>query len=172
VFIALIAFGAIGLLIAILGIVAVLGIYGTRKYIASAKQAEARSSLGMMAKAAVAAYEREELPSNGPAAVVSRRLCPSALSPVPEKIDAVAARKYQSTPSEWRTDPGFSCLRFELSSPQYYQYNYTSVPDAFSATALGDLDGDGAVARFELRGSTNGGTLAITPQIVETNPDE
>ena len=59
------------------GIFGVLGIYGTRKYIANAKTAEARNTLGQIGKDAQSAYE-----SSGTDAA-SRHLCPSASSPIP-----------------------------------------------------------------------------------------
>jgi type IV pilus assembly protein PilA len=48
------------IVVAIVGILAVLAIYGVKKYIANAKTAEARNSLGQMAKDAAAAVEREK----------------------------------------------------------------------------------------------------------------
>src|SRR4051812_44517015 len=43
--------------VAVVGLLVVLSVFGTRKYIANAKRAEAMNSLGIMAKDAVAAYE-------------------------------------------------------------------------------------------------------------------
>ena len=47
------------IVVAIVGILAVLAIYGVRKYLANAKTAEARNSIGQMAKDAAAAFEKE-----------------------------------------------------------------------------------------------------------------
>lgn len=148
-------------MIALVGILAVLGIYGTRKYIANAKTAEARNALAEMAKDAAAAYESEDA-----------RLCPSARSPVPASIQDVSAKKYQSSLSDWQNDPGFSCLQFEMSTPQYYQYDYKNVGNGFSAIAKGDLNGDGVTSTFEITGRLESGRLIVAPAIVETNPDE
>jgi type IV pilus assembly protein PilA len=152
------------------GILAVLGISGTRRYIANAKQAEAKNSLGQMTKDAVAAYERETVgtPVNS--------LCKSASSPVPASVASVSGKKYQSSPTEWSRDPadaGFTCLKFEMSMPQYYLYDYKASATSFRALASGDLDGDGKASHFEIRGEVQpGGTLAVAPSILETDPDE
>ncbi len=149
-------------LVAVIGIVAALGIYGTRKYIANAKTAEARSTLGQIAKDAAAAYTRDG------------KLCPSASSPVPATVPR--GRKYQSSPADWQADQaahaGFACLHFSMSYPQYYQYDYQSTPSGFSVIAHGDLNGDGVESRFEIRGQVSGGTISVAPNIMETNPEE
>src|SRR5258707_9256293 len=49
------------IVVAIVGVLAALAIYGVRKYIANAKTAEARNSLGQMSKDASAAYSRENM---------------------------------------------------------------------------------------------------------------
>jgi type IV pilus assembly protein PilA len=153
---------AVPALVAVVGILAVLAIYGTRKYIANAKTAEARSTIGQLSKDAVAAYERDG------------KLCPSASSPIPATVPHAA--KYQSTPSEWDVDKaknaGFACLRFSMDQPQYYQYDYKSTPSGFTVTAHGDLDGDGTESSFELEARLTGGTLVVAPTILERDPQE
>ena len=160
-------------IVPIVGILAVLSIYGTRKYIANAKTAEARNSLGQIAKDAAVAYEREELSSDG---TVVHRICPSASSPVPADRATISARKYQSSTSDWEVDKaksaGFACLRFEMSAPQYYQYEYIATATGFIARAHGDLNGDGVFSTFEIRGEVQDGQLRIAPTILETNPEE
>ena len=158
--------GVIALLVVSIGVVAVLAVSGTRKYIANAKTAEARNALGMMARSTVSAWEGSELP------VASRTLCPSVRAPIPTTLAAVAGKKYQSTPTEWQADPGFSCLAFEMTMPQYYQYDYASAGNEFTAKANGDLDADGVPAKFELPGKVVDGAVVLSPSISETNPDE
>lgn len=158
--VAVIAVGVV--LVAVIGVFAALGIYGVRKYIANAKQAEARNTLAQLAKDASAVYER------------TGRLCPSASSPVPATIPH--ANKYLSTPGDWAVDKaaraGFACLHFSLADPQYYQYDYKSTPSGFTVIARGDLDGDGVLSRFELQGHVIGGKLSVAPNITTTNPEE
>src|SRR5688500_2815541 len=47
------------IVVAIVGILAALAIYGVRKYMANAKTAEARNSIGQMGKDAITAYFKE-----------------------------------------------------------------------------------------------------------------
>lgn len=164
-----------GVLVAVSGILAVLGIYGTRKYIVNAKTAEARHAVGMIAKGAAMAYESESMApavlTEGAATSIVRKLCPSA-QPVPASLDAVAAKKYQSSVGDWEGDEGWRCLRFEMPMPQYYQYRYTSTATTFRAVAHGDLNGDGVASTFEVQGKIEGGRLVTAPKIEETNPEE
>ena len=47
------------IVVAIVGILAALAIYGVRRYMSNAKSAEARNSLGQMGKDAITAYAKE-----------------------------------------------------------------------------------------------------------------
>lgn len=157
------------LIVPVIGVLATLSIYGTRKYIATAKTAEARNTLGMIAKDAVVAYERE-------VADGKRRVCPSASAPVPADRTMVSGKKYMSSTAEWQADSaadaGFACLRFEMSMPQYFQYQYEATPTGFVARARGDLNGDGVFSTFEINGRIVGDRLVVSPAILETNPFE
>lgn len=171
----------IGIVLAVLivpiGILAVLGIYGTRKYIANAKTAEAKNSLGQMAMDAVTSYEGEgEGEVLGADGTVKRRICPSASQRIPADRLMVRGRKYQSTAAEWQADKaadaGFACLKFEMSSPQYYQYEYEATPTGFTGRAFGDLNGDGVLSTFEIKGELVGERLVLSPSILEIDPGE
>jgi type IV pilus assembly protein PilA len=152
----------------VLGVVAVLAIYGVRKYIANSKTAEAKNSLGFIAKSAAVAYEA---PSADDPSVAVSRLCPSS-SAVPRVLANVRGMKYQSARSDWNDDPGWKCLRYEMSAPQYYQYQYKSTKDGFDASAVGDLDGDGTPSLFVLSGAVQNDRLRILPTISESAPEE
>lgn len=164
----------VGALVLVLGTLSVLAIFGVRKYIANAKNAEVRNSLGQMAKDAAVAYEREDLTRTG--AIGEHRVCPSATFPVPRDAASVSGKKYQSAPSEWTVDEarnaGFACLRFELSQPQYYQYRYEATPSSFVAGGRGDLNGDGKFSDYRITGEVRDSRLLIAPSILETDPDE
>lgn len=169
--VAIILVSVVGGLVVILGVLAVLAFYGVRKYIANAKQAEARSSIRMMSAEAQAAYEAR-LDADGDDRDPGRHLCPSASTPVPADVRQIAGMKYQSSPLEWTDDPGFSCLGFAQSGPQYYQYDYESTPAGFTAIARGDLDGDGVLSTFEIEGQLEGSDLVVAPTLKETDPSE
>jgi hypothetical protein len=90
--------------------------------------------------------------------------------------------KYQSQPTDWTTgsnaNAGWVCLKFSLSEPQYFSYQYQSATTAgagaaFTATANGDLDGDAAPSTFTLNGALNtSNEVMVSPTIGEANPEE
>jgi type IV pilus assembly protein PilA len=172
------------IVVAIIGVLSTLAIQGVRRYVANAKTAEARGALGGMARLAVMAYERELVDVGGVLAVgstqagPSKSFCGSASNTVPATITSVRALKYQSAPAEWITGDirtGWRCLRFNVSSPQSYLYNYvatTGIDGAFTASAQGDLNGDGVTSLFEIVGKADQAVPRISPLLKETNPDE
>ena len=116
------------IVVAIVGVLAALAVYGVRKYMANAKTAEARNSLGQISKAAAVAFERETATGSIVAAkatiAVGRALCASASQPVPMSALSIKGVKYQSSQApraDWSIDAssfrGFSCLRFAMSDP-------------------------------------------------------
>jgi type IV pilus assembly protein PilA len=186
------------IVVAIIGILAALAIYGVKHYITNAKTAEARNSIGQMGKDAVTAYSREGMATTamalGTSTAVSNRLCSSAGHSVPTALTAVAGKKYQSSPAEWTeaagvADAGYAgwnCVKFSMNDPQYYMYNYTQAAvgaaagadgTAFTCTAQGDLDGDTVASTFTIAGVVHAaaGTKAVAvlaPNIAEDAPDE
>jgi hypothetical protein len=85
----------------------------------------AKANLGQIGKDMASAYERE----NGSG---KHQLCPSA-KPVPAKLDTSGAA-YKSRDSDWK-DPGWRCLKFELTEPQDFQYEVKVEGNTFSAIA-------------------------------------
>jgi len=172
------------IVVAIIGVLAVLAIYGVRKYIANAKSAEARNSLGQIAKDSATAVEREKgstaIIALGASSTLMRAFCASALSNVPTGTTPPAAQKYQSQPTEWNSGDsatGWQCLKFSLEEPQYYLYGYTSAVTSaasgnFLASANGDLNGNGVFSTFTISGLAYSGAVAISPNIQEINPEE
>jgi type IV pilus assembly protein PilA len=178
------------IVVAIVGILAVLAVVGVRRYLANAKTAEARNSLGAIGKGAAQALEREAttnaVVAAGATGIVSRRLCVLASEPVPSSAASVQGKKYQSNNTigqDFHKDDGaihtgFACIRFEMSNPQSYQYGYVSDSTAstqgenITAQAGGDLNGDGVTSAFQLFGSVQSKALVLAPSLLETNPDE
>ena len=176
------------IVVAIVGILAVLAIYGVRKYLANAKTAEARNSLGQVAKDQAAEYEKESMQTTvlgaGTSAALSRALCltePTAFVP---PTASIGGKKYQSTAADWNAGAaanppsGFACLKFTMDAPQYYSYSFlgtgTGVAGAsFTATANGDLNGDTILSTFSITGAVNTSfVLNIAPNMLEVNPEE
>ena len=169
------------IVVAIVGVLAALAIYGVRRYLLNAKTAEARNSLGQMAKDAKTAYEREGMAatvlSAGASATASNTLCLSATTAVPAAVTSVAGKKYQSFASDWTTGSGgtgagFMCMKFSMSDPQYYSYNYFGSATQFTGQANGDLDGNTTSSTFQLLASVNSGTVFVSPNFAETTPEE
>jgi type IV pilus assembly protein PilA len=173
------------IVVAIIGVLAALAIYGVRKYIANSKTAEARMTIGRIAKDASSAYNRENMAGEVLAvkgvAGVSNQLCDSSTA-VPTDPTKVAGQKYQSDPEEWKDGTSiksWKCLKFSLQDPQYYQYQYTATDPAadtgkFSVFAKGDLNADAKYSTFELKGAVRagGGGVSLAPNIIETDPEE
>jgi type IV pilus assembly protein PilA len=172
------------IVVAIVGVLAALAIYGVRKYLLNAKTAEARNAVGQMAKDAKASFERESMAgavlAAGASAGLSNNLCKTATKSVPAAIGSIKGAKYQSTAAEWAVDGptqgvGFACLRFAVTDPQYYMYMYTGTVGAagtFTAKANGDLNGDGVPSTFTLDGAVKTDTVFVAPNIVEISPEE
>jgi type IV pilus assembly protein PilA len=159
------------------GVLTVLAVYGVRKYIAAAKQMEARNAVAQIAKDAAAEYQERQ-----PGAPGGHGLCASASRSVPASAAKIRGAKYQSDESEWMVDAprnaGFACLKFSMNQPQYYMYSYrasgkASPGDSFTATANGDLNGDGVLSTFTASGRVQpNGALEIAPSIQESEPGE
>ena len=177
------------IVVAIVGVLAALAIYGVRRYILNSKTAEARNSIGQLSKDASAAFNREGMAADiltlGTATGITNRLCAPAAKTVPENDTEIKGKKYQSKPSEWSAGgqfDGWSCLKFTMQDPQYYKYEYKAVGtkgeegETFTAGAYGDLDGNGTLSNFALGGKIqkDGTALVVTiaPNIKESNPEE
>ncbi len=176
------------IVVAIIGILAVLAIYGVSKYLKSSKTAEATNNLGALGKNASEAYTREKMAGTfvtpGSSSQLSSCLCQPATATVPAGGTPPAAAKYMSDPvKDWGagTDDtvGWRCLKFTIDQPQYYMYSYSSDSDCsktpganLSATANGDLDGNGTTSEFLLTGQVVSGTVLLAPKPNVTNETE
>jgi type IV pilus assembly protein PilA len=175
------------IVVTLVGILGMLATYGVRKLIASAKSTEARNTLGTLSKDAEAAYQRPTMAAvillKGMQTGPRYQMCGSASTTVPTSIAAVKGTFYQSAPSDWTVDEGankgFACLRFSISDPQRYMYGYTmtgtgyTVGDTFTATANGDLNGDGVASTFSVTGKvTFSSELTLAPTINEVLAEE
>jgi len=64
-----------------------------------------------------------------------------------------------------------------MDEPQYFAYSYNAISTdpgtgGFTATANGDLNGDGTTSQFAVSGSSYSGVVGISPNVQETNPEE
>lgn len=178
--------GGVGFLL--LGPLAAMGIYGVRRYLSAAKTAEAKNTVGAIARGAKQSYEREQITSDliagDPSGEgVKHSLCGSAI-PVP--ISVPRGLKY--APGTGGVDfdtgdakTGWKCLKFSMTMPMYYQYSYTkgsspisssrggpsvSGAESFEAAAQGDLDGDTDTSAFSIAGQADAaGDLRVSTQL-------
>ena len=172
------------IVVAIIGILAALAIAGVRKYMTSAKSAEARNSIGTISGLASGVWTSEKmkgaiLPDGGTIGA-THNLCDSApLTPttVPKGV------KYQSAAadgSDYHTGDsytGWKCLGFALDAPQYFSYQYKlagtfAAPTGFDASAQGDLNADTKTSLFNRTASIVGNEIKLGPSIDEYNADE
>jgi type IV pilus assembly protein PilA len=171
--------------VAIIGVLSALAIFGVRRYLQHSKSVEAKNALGQMAKDAKTAFERESMASKvlagGSVVGVSSNLCLSATKPVPPDMARVTGQKYQSIPDEWLVDMlmvpprGFSCLKFSITDPQYFMYNYegtAGTAGVFTAAAYGDLNGDTITSTFQLAGKLDSAVVFVAPNFIEILPEE
>ena len=177
------------IVIAIIGVLAALAIYGVRRYLASAKTSEAKNTIGAISRGAKEAFEREtaasELVAEGTNSTnASHALCDSAVAAVPATIPG--GTKYQpktTNDADFNTGSstaGWKCLKFSMTDAIYYQYNYTKGPgvgtaagapdptaNGFEAVAQGDLNENGAPSTFARTGKVNPATneLIVATQV-------
>jgi hypothetical protein len=124
---------ALGGLVFLVPMFAALAIYGVRKYLIQAKQAEAR-----MASATLAAAI-SKCPSRTP----GRSVLPPTSRAVPPSLASVSGMKYQSATADWQ-DEAYVCANFRISDPQYFQYQWLRTsPTRGVVRSVCDLNGDG-----------------------------
>jgi type IV pilus assembly protein PilA len=165
------------IVVAIIGILAALAIYGVKKYLTNAKTGEAKNNIGRMGKDAVAAFQREGMEASlldpGDAKDAVHRLCAGVADANRNPTVQPAGQKVQPDPALWKTGDnvtGWRCLRFSLNDPVYYRYDYDATnptnldTGTFAAIAIGDLDGDTTTSQWEYRGGmlSNEARLATT----------
>lgn len=168
--------------VSIVGVLAALAIYGIRAYVASSKTATVKQKVGAIGRAAVVAYDRDEISaeavSTGVSVGAQHQLCGSAPW-VPTQIDKVKGKKYQpnmTDGNDFQTGDqvaGWKCLRFQITQPMSYRYSYSLNVDDWSGTLTssgdpyfvargeGDTDADGIFSRFLQGGVERDGEIAL-----------
>ena len=175
----------VGLFVVLVGVLGALGLYGARKYLAAAKTAEAKNCIGAISREAVTAYEDEQ---EGTGTKPVHRLCATA-NPVPASLSSVKRSKYlpSSAPGTdfnvGDANTGWPCLKFTMTTPMYYRYQYhkgsgylspaAPGPNGFEASAQGDLDGNGVPSTFARTGTVGpSGTVVLATSIYVDNEFE
>ncbi len=123
------------IVVAIIGVLAALAIYGVRRYLQSAKTSEAKNTLGAMGRGAVGAYEKEstvqeQLGEGNLSATFQHDLCAGSLNTVPSSAAPPVGKKYQPNGAfgtDWDTGSaisGWKCLKMTVTNPIYFRYGY------------------------------------------------
>jgi type IV pilus assembly protein PilA len=174
------------IVVAIIGVLAALAIYGVSRYLRNAKTGEVRAALGAMAKGNISYFNAEQgvtsILAAGTSGGFSNKICDSTSGSGPMPASVPQGKKYQSADSDWKaaagsSGVGFSCLKFSMDQPQYFSYTYSasgvaSGADKFTAIGSGDLNGDGVTSTFSYEGAVQSQKVTLAPAILEVNPDE
>ena len=118
-----------------------------------ARKSEVALELNKLGKAAKVYYaERSVLPTGTATQLPAAPCC------------GQPSNKCATAPAAtWAADPIWNALEFAQDEPGHFQYGYTGAPSgqAFTATAVGDLDCDGIAITYTLTGTVQDGNLRI-----------
>jgi len=123
------------IVVAIIGVLAALAIYGVTRYLASAKTSECKNTIGAISRGAQSAYEREqaapELLADGATGTqLSHDLCATSsysIAGIPAgRKDQPAATTFETLAAGNTNNAGWKCLRFSITDPTYYRYGYVA----------------------------------------------
>ena len=145
------------IVVAIVGVLAALAIYGVRRYLSAAKSSEAKDSIGAISRTAVTVFEREQsnaqnLGLGTSSAQIAHQLCFTGQS-VPDTFvpPGVKYQPVQAPGQDFLTGDGTSgwvCLNhYTVTQPIYYQYSYTHSDD-LGAFKDGRSGGPGSLHRW------------------------
>jgi hypothetical protein len=159
--------------VTIAGGVATVVFAGAKRYVTHAKTAEALRNLGAIETGEKNKYqvETDVSPKQDGMGPFVHTFCPNT-KPLPPSVPKGVKVKID----DW-SQPGWTCLKFSLYEPMRYQLDVksnggTGTGATYTATAVGDLDGDGVTSKFELKGAgtTTGDATRISLKI--TNEEE
>jgi type IV pilus assembly protein PilA len=143
------------IVVAILAVLAAVAIPAFVQYFKRAKTTEAVDKLAYLYRMS-STYATGERVTRGTSATTVAVQFPVQQSQTPAIIPAGV--RSLDAPGTWSADT-WQALSFSISDPHYYSYEYqssgTGAAAAFTARALGDLDGDGTLSTFERAAGMN-----------------
>jgi type IV pilus assembly protein PilA len=167
------------IVVAIIGVLAALAIYGVSRYLKHSKTAEATRTLGSLETGSKATYQKETIidtVTGNTDHVFCGASSPDAAdsggNPQPGAVPKAQKLNGVYTGGVWK------CLNFSLNQPQFYQYDYTSSGAGstnnalYTASAAGDLDGNGINSAFTLKGKVVDGEATRDGAMTIVNEDE
>ena len=141
------------IVVAIIGILALVAVPAFMDYMKKSKKSEASLQLNKIGKNLKVYYITESKFPAGEVALTPSESCCNT------------GGKCLSTPDTWK-QPVWQALDFQIDEPSLFQYSYESDGKTFTAKAVGDLDCDGVMITYELRGTSDGGA----PRTMLTEP--
>ena len=162
------------IVVAIIGVLAALAIYGVSRYLRHSKTAEATRSLAAMETGSKAQYQNETVIDIA-AGTTDHEFCIGADSE-PAAIPAAQKIAVVTTAVAGYGLPIWKCLKFSLNAPQFYRYTYasggTGNAAVYTALAEGDLDGNTVTSLFTLKGKVLEGEAVRDGAMTILNEDE
>lgn len=139
-------------------------------YIRKSKSAEAKMNLRRIATSIQAANEELQVGPDGSAQPPV--LASAPLTPAAGECCKQPKHRCAPEPGDWK-HPAWSAIFFDIADPHYYSYEVVVDATGFVARAVGDLDCDGTLATFELRGTKQpDGTYALAAEPTADAPLE
>jgi prepilin-type N-terminal cleavage/methylation domain-containing protein len=156
--------------VAIVGIISMLAYAGVSRYLAHSKTPEATTTLAAFENGSRVAFSAETDSGGSGTGPFVHQFCPTSAVPVPPAIPQA-----QRVMGVWNAAT-WSCLKFTMSAPQFYQYSYvssgTGTGATYTATAFGDLNGNGVASTFLLIGKGGANGEAQRKSMVTVAEDE
>ena len=156
--------------ITIVGIISALAYAGVARYLAHSKTPEATSTLAAFENGSRVRFAAETDSGGMGTGPFVHQFCPSATTPMPAAVPKAAR-----VAGVW-TDTTWSCLKFTMSAPQFYQYDYQSTGSGtaavYNAYAYGDLNGNSVNSTFLLQGIGGSNGEAQRKGMSVVNEDE
>ncbi len=156
--------------VAIVGIISMVAYAGVARYLAHSKVPEATTTLSALENGSRVAFSAESDSGGAGTGPFVHQFCPTAATGVPATVPKAARAD-----GNW-TAPTWACLKFTMTGPQFYQYNYTSAGTGgtatYTATAYGDLNGNSVNSTFALTGKGSANGEAQRQTMVVVNEDE
>ncbi len=147
------------IVVAVMGVLAAVAVVRFTRYTTRSKTTEAAHNVskiyqGQMSRQ-FAAQDRGETPS-----FTNATALPAA---TPTRA------KYAANVAQWESSPAWIAIGFALNTPHYYQYASPGGDGAFTARAVGNLDGDAQFSTFERVGTRLAGGELQSSALMITN---
>jgi hypothetical protein len=155
----------------LLGIFAAVAIPAFMRYQSLAKTTEAEQLIRKLSDGALAYYHNPTQPGLAP---VPKQLPSVSVGPTPP-VGACCIQGGRCAPDPTLWDhPTWQALTFSIDDSHYYSYEYEVIDggEAYVVRAIGDLDCDGVVSTFEMRGMVTEGGVQSSASILRVNRGE